>query len=35
MPASPLREWKPEHFKLEVESGVAHIRLARPEKKIR
>ena len=33
MPASPLRDGTPGHFKLEVESGVAHICLARPEKK--
>jgi enoyl-CoA hydratase/carnithine racemase len=30
---SPLRDWKPEHFKLAVERGVARITLARPEKK--
>jgi enoyl-CoA hydratase/carnithine racemase len=29
----PLREWRPGHFKLEVEGGVARIILARPEKK--
>jgi enoyl-CoA hydratase/carnithine racemase len=28
-----LREWKPRHFKLGVERGVAQITLARPEKK--
>jgi len=33
MPASPLRDWKPGHFKLGIESGVAHVSLARPEKK--
>lgn len=33
MPALPLRDWKPAHFKLQIESGVAHICLARPEKK--
>ena len=32
-PTLPLREWRPQHFKLEVESGVARITLARPEKK--
>ena len=30
---SPLREWKPRHFKLALERGVARITLARPEKK--
>jgi enoyl-CoA hydratase/carnithine racemase len=33
MSASPLRDWKPGHFKLGIEGGVAHVSLARPEKK--
>jgi enoyl-CoA hydratase/carnithine racemase len=33
-PSTPsLREWTPKHFKLGIESGVAHVTLARPEKK--
>jgi enoyl-CoA hydratase/carnithine racemase len=33
MPDLPLRNGTPGHFKLRVESGVAHVSLARPEKK--
>ena len=29
----PLPEWTPKHFKLRVAGGVAHVTLARPEKK--
>ena len=32
-PSLPLRDWKPGHFKLQVENSVAHVILARPEKK--
>src|SRR5579863_5600319 len=31
--ALPLRDWKPGHFKLGIEQGVAHVVLSRPEKK--
>ena len=31
--AALLKEWNPRHFKLGVEGGVAHVTLARPEKK--
>jgi enoyl-CoA hydratase/carnithine racemase len=33
LPAPSLREWRPRHFSLAVESGVAQVTLARPEKK--